>query len=245
MLAVDSGFNTQVVYAWARQHPMSRVIAVRGVPTAHVLIGAPSRVDVTIAGRKVKTGYKVWPIATNLAKSELYGWLALQPPTAEARREGALDPPGFCHFPEYGEEFFTQLTAEQLVPHKSQKGYVQFVWELIPGRENHYLDARVYARSAAAVVGLDRFREADWATLERAIDSPPPTLVARRLLMPWTSADVDTLKQAILDRKGARTIAFSDQTITFDSIDDMLKLLSVMQAEAAATTGSTRSRVAA
>lgn len=63
--------------------------------------------------------------------------------------------------------------------------------------------------------------------------------------MPWTSADVDTLKQAILDRKGARTIAFSDQTITFDSIDDMLKLLSVMQAEAAATTGSTRSRVAA
>lgn len=174
MLAVDSGFNTQVVYAWARQHPMSRVIAVRGVPTAHVLIGAPSRVDVTLAGRKVKTGYKVWPIATNLAKSELYGWLALQPPTAEARREGALDPPGFCHFPEYGEEFFTQLTAEQLVPHKSQKGYVQFVWELIPGRENHYLDARVYARSAAAVVGLDRFREADWATLERAIGVTPP-----------------------------------------------------------------------
>jgi phage terminase large subunit GpA-like protein len=43
-----------------------------------VLIGSPSPVDVTVSGRKLKRGYKVWPIATNLAKSELYGWLALQ-----------------------------------------------------------------------------------------------------------------------------------------------------------------------
>src|SRR4029078_12942337 len=55
MLAVDSGYNTQTVYGWAGQHPMSRVIAVRGVPTAHVLIGAPSRVDVTVSGRKLKS----------------------------------------------------------------------------------------------------------------------------------------------------------------------------------------------
>jgi phage terminase large subunit GpA-like protein len=174
MLAIDSGFNTQVVYGWARQYPMSRVIAVRGVPTAHVLIGAPSRVDVTVSGRKLKGGYKVWPIATNVAKSELYGWLALQPPSSEALAEGRPYPPGFCHFPEYGEDYFQQLTAEQLIPHKSHKGYTTFVWELIPGRQNHYLDARVYARSAAAVVGLDRFREPDWTALERAIGEAPP-----------------------------------------------------------------------
>ena len=171
MLAVDSGYNTQVVYGWARQHPMSRVIAVRGVPTAHVLIGAPSRVDVTVSGRKLKGGYKVWPIATNVAKSELYGWLALAAPTGDTP---SPDPPGYCHFPEYGEEYFKQLTAEQLVPHKS-KGFTIFAWELIPGRENHQLDARVYARSAAAVVGLDRFRESDWVKLERSvgIEAPP------------------------------------------------------------------------
>jgi len=169
MLAVDSGYNTQVVYGWARKHPMSRVIAVRGVPTAHVLIGAPSRVDITQAGRKIKTGYKVWPIATNIAKSELYGWLALQPPTAESLANGELFPAGYCHFPEHGEEYFKQLTAEQLVPRRSQKGFTTFAWELIPGRENHFLDTRVYARSAAAVVGLDRFREKDWATLELSL----------------------------------------------------------------------------
>jgi predicted transcriptional regulator len=50
--------------------------------------------------------------------------------------------------------------------------------------------------------------------------------------MPWTQADVDLLKQAILDRKGARSIAFSDQVVTFESMDDMMKLLSWMQREA-------------
>lgn len=46
--------------------------------------------------------------------------------------------------------------------------------------------------------------------------------------MAWTEADIATLQQAILDRKGARTIQFADQSITFESLDDMLKLLSLM-----------------
>lgn len=207
MLAIDSGFNTQVVYNWARKFPMSRVIAVRGVPTAHVLIGAPSKVDVTVSGRRLKTGYKVWPIATNLAKSELYGWLALHPPTSEAIAEGRPYPPGFCHFPEYGEDYFKQLTAEQLVPHRSNKGFTQFVWELIPGRENHFLDARVYARSAAAVVGLDRFRESDWAALERSVGvEPPPSMPAPQIASRQTSSPVtqpsSTRKQWLGRRPG-------------------------------------------
>ena len=175
MLAVDSGFNTQTVYNWARGYPMSRVIAVRGVPTAHVLIGAPSPVDITVSGRKLKRGYKVWPVASHVAKAELYGWLALQLPTEEERAEGAEDPPGFCRFPEYGEEYFKQLTAEQLITTRTKKGTV-FSWEVIPGRDNHYLDTRVYARAAAAVAGMDRFREQDWAGLERAlgVEVPPP-----------------------------------------------------------------------
>jgi hypothetical protein len=59
--------------------------------------------------------------------------------------------------------------------------------------------------------------------------------------MAWTQTDVDTLKQAIVDRKGAKSIAFSDQVVTFESFEDMLKLLSVMQAEVA---GTSRTRYA-
>jgi phage terminase large subunit GpA-like protein len=167
MLAIDSGFNTQTVYTWARKYPMNRVIAVKGHSNGGVLIGSPSPVEVMIGGRKSKRGGRVWPVASNLAKSELYGWLRLEIPP-----EGGDAPAGYCHFPQYGEEYFKQLTAEQLVPHKTRKGYVRLEWELIPGRENHVLDARVYARAAAALIGLDRYRESDWTWLDRAVATP-------------------------------------------------------------------------
>jgi hypothetical protein len=60
--------------------------------------------------------------------------------------------------------------------------------------------------------------------------------------MAWTEADIATLQAAILDRKGARQITFGDQSITFDSVDDMLKLLSVMKSQVA---GTSRTRYAA
>ena len=163
MLAVDSGYNTQQVYGWARQHPMSRVVAIKGGPSGGALIGAPSPVELTDRGRKLKRGYRVWPVSGHIAKGELYGWLRLEVPT-----DGTPPPPGFVHFPEYGEEYFRELTAEQLIPVKTARGFVRLEWSLIPGRQNHALDARVYARAAAAVVGLDRFSHSDWAALEAA-----------------------------------------------------------------------------
>jgi len=172
-LAVDSGYNGQLVYQWARRYPLTRVIAVRGEGSASVLISAPLPVDVAANGRRMKRGYRYWPVAGHLAKSELYGWLKLTLPTDEARAEGSVDPPGVCHFPEYGEEFFKQLTAEQLVRKRTKTGFIKLEWQPIPGRENHALDVRVYGRAAAAVVGLDRFSESDWATLERSIGQEP------------------------------------------------------------------------
>jgi phage terminase large subunit GpA-like protein len=167
-LAIDSGFATNTVYNWARHYPMSRVIAVKGVPGGHVLVGTPSRIDVSVSGKKMRRGYKVWPVAPHVAKAELYGWLALPALTDEQRAAGAEEPPGFCHFPQHGETFFSQLTAEQLITSRTKRGVV-FSWEVIPGRENHWLDARVYARAAAAVAGIDRFNEQDWAAMEKAI----------------------------------------------------------------------------
>lgn len=172
LLAIDSGFETQTVYAWARRYPLSRVIAIKGTDRAGALIGLPSKIDVTIRGKKV--GYKVWPVAGAIAKSELYGWLKLRAPNDVARAAGATDPPGYCRFPQYAEQYFQQLTAEQLAAQRTAHGFAAYVWTLPPGRENHALDCRVYARAAAAVVGLDRFTEADWRKLEAAIGQAPP-----------------------------------------------------------------------
>ncbi len=49
--------------------------------------------------------------------------------------------------------------------------------------------------------------------------------------MAFTQADVDALDRAIADGRGARSITFSDQTVTFGSVADMLKLRSIMKRE--------------
>lgn len=64
--------------------------------------------------------------------------------------------------------------------------------------------------------------------------------------MAWSQTDVDNLKQAIADGRGARSITFENQTIVFNSLTEMLNLLSVMQAEVNAAAGtSQRTRYAA
>jgi phage terminase large subunit GpA-like protein len=169
MLAVDSGYNTHAVYDWAKKYPMNRVLAVKGVEGSGVLIGTPTKVEITDRGRKLRRGGQVWPVSVSVAKSELYGWLRLEPPA-----DGVEPPPGFCHFPQYGDEYFKQLTAEQLVAHKTRKGFIKLEWQLIPGRQNHALDCRIYARAAAALAGIDRFTESDWATREKMLGVIPP-----------------------------------------------------------------------
>jgi phage terminase large subunit GpA-like protein len=169
-LAVDSGYNTSQVYTWARRYPMSRVIAIKGQETGGVLVSAPSPVDVTIRGKKLKRGYKVWPVSGGVAKSELYAWLRLEAPLDDR----VAPPPGFCHFPQWGEAYFRELTAEQLVRVRTRRGFMRLEWTLIPGRRNEVLDARVYARAAATVVGIDRFTESDWLVLEASVGAEEP-----------------------------------------------------------------------
>ena len=81
--------------------------------------------------------------------------------------------PGTCHFPEYGEEYFKQLTSEKRVI-KLHKGFPRASWEKDPVRNNEALDCRVYARAAASIYGLDRFSERQWQQLEVALGKSPP-----------------------------------------------------------------------
>jgi phage terminase large subunit GpA-like protein len=162
MFAIDSGYATSEVYSWARQHGGSRVVVVKGDARAMGPVGQPSPIDVGPQGDRLKRGIKVWPVNGGMIKEELYRWLHLERPTEES---GAPYPPGYCHFPKYGEEYFKQLTAEQLVT-RIVKGYRRPEWQKTRER-NEALDARVYSRAAAAVCGIDRFGEDTWQRLEQ------------------------------------------------------------------------------
>ena len=163
ILAVDSGYNVDAVYRWSRRHPTSRVLVVKGMAHGAALIGAPAPVDVTVRGRKLKRGVRVWPVHGGIAKEELYGALRLTDPTA----------PGYCHFPAYGDDYFRELTAEHLLTVITRRGFIRLEWAVLPGRRNEALDARVYARAAASIVGLDRFTPRDWDAYDAALGQGP------------------------------------------------------------------------
>ncbi len=173
VLAVDSGYATQDVYGWVKTHPQASwggsgarassprtVVAVKGRDTETALILSVSKADV---GSK-KRGLRVWNVSGPIAKMELYRWLKLDRPT----KDDEPFPPGTCHFPEYAEEYFKQLTAEKRVI-KLHKGFPRASWEKDPTRHNEALDCRVYARAAASIYGLDRFSDRQWQQMEAAL----------------------------------------------------------------------------
>ncbi|WNO10422.1 terminase gpA endonuclease subunit [Teredinibacter sp. KSP-S5-2] len=179
VMSVDSGYNTQTVYSWVKKFPQAvwggagarasqprTVVAIKGRDKETALISSVSNVD--IAGKRSRL--KLWNLGVPVAKAELYGWLKLPKPTDEQFAKGEGYPAGYCHFPQYGEEFFKQITAERRVI-RIKNGFPKAVWEKDAGQNNEALDCRVYNRAAAMIYGLDRFRELHWLRLEKAIDA--------------------------------------------------------------------------
>ena len=177
VMSVDSGYATQDVYNWVKKFPQAvfggagarasqprTVVAIKGRDTETALISSVSKAD--LGGKR--QGLRVWSLGVPIAKGELYRWLKLSRPTDEALAKGEPFPAGSCHFPQYGEEYFKQITAEKRVI-RLHKGFPKSSWEKDPNRKNEALDCRVYARAAASIYGLDRFKEIHWKRMERAL----------------------------------------------------------------------------
>jgi phage terminase large subunit GpA-like protein len=171
-LAIDTGYATQEVYDWVRRQS-DRVIAIKGVDRLGAAIGTPGHIDVTSNGKRKRRGLLVWPVGSSFCKSELYGCLRKDTLTDEQRANGDKPPAGFCHFPKHGEEYFKQLTAERLVTIKDRRGFPRREWRKMRER-NEALDCRIYARAAAAALGIDRFGETTWQRLEQALGRMTP-----------------------------------------------------------------------
>jgi phage terminase large subunit GpA-like protein len=181
VLCIDSGYATQEVYSWVRNHPQAvwggagarasqprTVVAIKGRDADTSLILSVSKAD---TGGK-RRGLRVWNVSGPVAKTELYRWLKLPRLTDKERERGETEAPGSCHFPEYGEQYFKQLTAERRVI-RIHKGFPRATWEKDPTRNNEALDCRVYARAAASIYGLDRFTDRKWQKMREAIESLP------------------------------------------------------------------------
>jgi phage terminase large subunit GpA-like protein len=189
MAAIDSGdgMTTAEVYSFVRRAGAVRVIAVKGQDHLRAAVGQPAATEVRRGGRKLG-GLKVWPVGSSFLKGETYGWLKLDRPTDES---GDPWPPGYIHLPVHaaGEEFCRQLTAEALVARSTRNGFRKLEW--VKTRErNEALDCRVYARAAAAALGMDGWGEGRWQRLADAVSLPPAAMPEP--MTPTTSAPPST-----------------------------------------------------
>lgn len=168
MMCVDSGYNSNYVYDFCRRHDATKVVPIKGKDNQNIIISSPKAVDVNREGVKVGT-VMLWHVGVSLIKSELYGFLK-----SEKNLDTGDAPAGYCFFPRqeppYNARYFQGLTAEVLKI-VSTKGTPRYSWEKIFER-NEPLDCRVYARAAAAILGMDRFTDRDYEIMAGSYQRP-------------------------------------------------------------------------
>ena len=156
LMAVDSGYNTNKVYSFTKKYSTALVVPVKGRHRLDTHYSSPKAVVVTKAGKKINT-VKVWGIGSSYIKTELYGMLKQQ-----KDHESGTIPDGYCHFPKREPYYFRGLTAEELQIITNRRNYREYVW-VKKYERNEPLDCRVYARAAAAIVGIDRWDDSRWS----------------------------------------------------------------------------------
>lgn len=141
--AVDSGYNTSMVYAFVQARPWA--FAIKGTPGPGRPIVEDPRLRHQRLRRQKKRGPAVHLVGVDQAKALLYSRLQLPQPG-----------PGYMHFPrraEYDDEFFAQLTAEKLVTKiRGTRPYAEWV-QTRP--RNEALDCANYALAALRLANID------------------------------------------------------------------------------------------
>lgn len=165
-LGVDGGDGgrTNQVLEWCRRRPNAFAIkgqGGRGVPA----ISVPQKKSVTRRGKRKKFGSStLWPVGTWGLKSELFA--NLHKPGLAAGME--CDPSGYVHFGKFlPKEYFMQLTAESFVAEMKGKRLKE-EWVRLR-RDNHCLDAHIYAMAMAERLGLSELNAEGWGRLRALI----------------------------------------------------------------------------
>ncbi|XZG71501.1 terminase gpA endonuclease subunit [Chitinibacteraceae bacterium HSL-7] len=158
--SVDSGDGTRqhMAYDYVRKRQALGAMAIKG---ANMLgapeLATPKMAEIDVGGRKVKNGVLLWMVGVHRIKTALYARLAVATPGRNCIHFGSWLP----------DEFYTQLTAEKLVPRRVAGRMVKR-WELPNGARNEAWDLLVYNYATALRIGINRWGEPRWDAIEQA-----------------------------------------------------------------------------
>jgi phage terminase large subunit GpA-like protein len=165
MAAIDANYATDDVLGYAKRHPSSKLIAVRGVHgDAAPRISRIQRERNEKRGTLVKYSKRFFNIGVNVFKLALYKDLAKDDATL----------PGYISFPrDLPDRFYQELVSETRVAHK-RMGVVIWKWEKPDRQANECLDCTIYASAAAIKHGVNWISDTGWRNLEAELETPLP-----------------------------------------------------------------------
>lgn len=163
-VAIDGNAWTEDVWDWAKRHPRSKVIMVRGRhedSAPRIARVKKERNDRT--GKLLKWSGRFFNFAASVLKMALYRDLAKEDPLSK----------GYVSFPRgLDDEYFRQLTSEHRKAVKKKDGFEKYVWEKDPSQANEALDTMNQAETAANNFGIRGLPDAIWLQLEQAREIP-------------------------------------------------------------------------
>lgn len=164
MSAIDGNTWTEDVWGFARKHPLSKLIMVRGSnrDEAPRFIKVKKEVNEKL-GKKLKYFGRFYNFNASIMKMGLYRDLAKDDPQAA----------GFVAFPKgLDDEYFRQLTSERRTPEK-RHGFTVYRWTKDASQANEMLDTMNQAEAASIRFGVRGLPEAVWARLEAEREREP------------------------------------------------------------------------
>ncbi|SDL36882.1 phage terminase large subunit family protein [Paracoccus chinensis] len=165
MMAVDEGSYTEDVRSWAKRHPWTRVILIKGSSSANGPILRPQSERKT-NGQQIRRQKRSWMLNVSQIKADFYGWLLKDDPAERGYVAFAIG---------LGDEYYRQITAEVRVLKRASSGVMVSRWELVePSRRNECLDTMNYAEAAARKKGWSAMTWEQWDQLEAERGVAPP-----------------------------------------------------------------------
>jgi len=163
-LGIDGNAWTESVWEWAKRHPVSKVVMLRGVDgDDKPLIARVKKERNRRTGKLLKYSSRFYNFATSILKWSLYRQLPIDDPL----KRGFVGLPGGM-----GDDYFKELTAERRVEKKNKAGFGRYEWVKDSDQRNEALDTMCQAEAVAIKFGVRDMPPAAWDRYESERGGP-------------------------------------------------------------------------
>ena len=165
ILVIDSGAYTDAAWSYAKRHPWSRVILIKGAKGDTGPIMSAMKFEHRADGRAKRRQKRAFMLNVSQMKGEFYHALEEQDPLKR----------GFVDFPlGLGDEYYRQITSEVRVIRRSSSGVPISKWVPVDAsRRNEGLDTMNYAEAGARRKQWATLSAEDWALLDQERGAAP------------------------------------------------------------------------